>query len=310
MGATPTLAEFYGATYSRVYLAGARPATFQQYSAAVRHWREITHDPPLDQVTTLILAGFKAALLGASLAPATVNKHLRLTAAILAKAGPPGPRNRDALGLIPVAPWTKPLREPHRLPSVTDQATVAAIYTAASFAQLPQLPGIRPRDWWQTLIVLAYTTAFRRSALLSIRWAGIDLAAAEITLTADNDKAWTERRKPLHTVAVEHLLRIRTTDAQVFPWPYSMKTLYRQWHRIQSKAGIKPGNHIGLHDLKRTAGTLAAETASPWAVQRFLDHSSLATSQHYVNPTRELRGLVDHLPIPDAFRRRDSLKEA
>ena len=113
--------------------------------------------------------------------------------------------------------------------------------------------------------------------------------------------AGRERLKPLHAVAVRHLVKIRTGRGPVFPWPYSEATWYRQWHRIQTKAGLDVEEHIKLHDLKRTAGTIAAEHGSAFAVQKLLDHSSIRTAEWYVNPSDELRGVMDAFPVPGAF---------
>jgi site-specific recombinase XerD len=86
----------------------------------------------------------------------------------------------------------------------------------------------------------------------------------------------------------------------VFPWPHCERAFYRQWHRIQDHAGISP--HLKVHDLKRACGTrYAASGASAWVVQRRLDHSSIATSAHYINASREEREAVDRLAVPAAF---------
>ena len=56
-----------------------------------------------------------------------------------------------------------------------------------------------------------------------------------------------------------------------------------------------------MHDLKRACGTRFAAIASAWVVQKRLDHSSLATSQFYVNATREEREAVERMPLPSVF---------
>ncbi len=64
---------------------------------------------------------------------------------------------------------------------------------------------------------------------------------------------------------------------------------------------MKGEDRIKLHDLKRACGTRFAAIASPWVVQKRLDHSSLATSQFYINATDEERDAVERLPVPAAF---------
>lgn len=314
-----TLRTFFTSTFAPTYLTAARPKTFRAYAEAIAHWARITGDPPLAKISVEVLARFKAQLLtGGSAAPRsaqltlfdlgplahvglakpTCNKHLRAIGAMLSKAGPPGPRNRDALGLLETVPWVKPFREMHRLPRAIRAADIIAAYEACDTARFPRLECVRPGHWWKALLATAYTAAFRRGGLLALRWAELDLAAETIHLDAEDDKCLWERVKPLHHVIILHLLRIRTRSDLVFPWPHSERTFYRKWHEILENAGIPPARWFGLHDLKRTAGTIYATNASPWVVQRMLDHSSITTSRSYVNATADLRPAVDAFPLP------------
>jgi integrase len=313
------LRSFFVSVFAPTYLTAAKPKTHHAYAEAVAHWTRITGDPPLGAIRVETLARFKADLLTGAcaqpplrqltlfdagpheakgLARATVNKHLRAVFALLSKAGPPGPRNRDALGLLQSTPWVKPLREPKRLPRAIRADDVVVAYEACDTARFPHLEGVHAGYWWKAILVTAYTAAFRRGGLLALRWRDVDLVAETIHLDADDDKCLCERVKPLHHVVVLHLLRIRTRSELVFPWPHSERTFYRQWHEIQENAGIPRPRHFGLHDLKRTAGTIYAGTSSPWAVQTMLDHSNIATSMRYVNPAEKLRPAVDAFPLP------------
>ncbi|NQT15957.1 MAG: tyrosine-type recombinase/integrase [Planctomycetes bacterium] len=295
------LRTWYETVYAPTFLVGARPATFLEYRSTLSRWEQLTKDPGLEEIDTMVLAAFQEGLLSMPRSRATVNKHLRQVEAVLGKAGPPGPRNRDALGVIHRAPWVKPLKEFRRLPRAIDVDQVAALYNACRFATQPAGLGFEPPDWWRALVVLAFTTGFRRGSLLSLPWKSIDLVAREIRIEAEDDKCGRERLKPLHAVAIRHVLRIRVDEDLVFPWPFSRKTWYRHWQRLQAADDVDPP--IRLHDLKRAAVTTAAAMATPHTVQRFADHSQISTSQWYVNPAKELRELVDAFPIPDCFRR-------
>jgi integrase len=88
----------------------------------------------------------------------------------------------------------------------------------------------------------------------------------------------------------------------IFHFPASESTFYRQWWAIQEAAGISEDRWIKLHDLKRACGTRFAKIASPWVVQQRMDHSSITTSQAYINATDEEHEAVDRLPLPAAFR--------
>ena len=78
-------------------------------SSAIHHWGRVTGDPPLAEISTQTLLRFREKLLqamggkqpGSTQSPTTVRKTLRHVQAVLDKAGPAGPRNRDAANLIP-----------------------------------------------------------------------------------------------------------------------------------------------------------------------------------------------------------------
>ena len=331
--ATMSLREFFQQHYATNYLLDAKPLTHTAYREALDHWERVTHDPQLSEIDSQTLAGFKAALRdpvnfgkkkagrkstqmtlfetspqpagsngnGKSVRPlarATVNKHLRHINAILGKAGPPGPGNRDALGILDRVPWTKPVREYRRLPRNVQDTTLTAIYQGTATARFPVIEGVKPEHWWKALIMTALTVGFRREGLWALRWDDVDWQESTLALPAEGDKCNADRRKPVMGLVLKHLLRIRNGCELVFPWPHSTRTFYRQWHKIQDAGGIREEEHITLHDLKRACGTRFAKVASVWAVQKRLDHASLATSQHYVNATDEERDAVERMPIP------------
>jgi integrase len=179
---------------------------------------------------------------------------------------------------------------------------IDAMHEAAVYARWPQVDDIERPAWWRALIVLAYTTAFRKTALLALTWSDVDIAERTITLPARFDKCRTERRKPLAPEALKALLRCRSPKhEQLLPWPHSEQTFYREWRQLQELAGIPKARRFTLHDLKRTAGTKLAQQGNPWAVQMMLDHASIQTSRHYVNAADSLRPALERLPMPGAF---------
>jgi len=301
-----TLREFFNQFYAPIFLVDAADKTVEAYRESIAHWVRVTEDLRLREIDSSAMAAFKARLRTPAddrrpLAVATVNKHLRHLHAVLGKAGPPGPRNRDAMAVLPRVPWTKPLKQKRRLPRNIDDETLNAIYRAADTAEYPVLPQILPAQWWRALLVTALTTGFRRAGLLGLRWDGIDPVAAEIRIDAEVDKCDADRCKPLHPIAWRHLEPIRNGRPLVFSWPHAAKTFYRQWHRIQAAAGLPAEKHIKLHDLKRACGTRLAKVGSAWVVQHMLDHGSITTSRHYVNASDESRDAVSRLALPESF---------
>ena len=317
MDSASSFSAFFERTFTPLFLSDARPRTFAAYNETLRHWVRIFGDVALHDVTVVMLARFRDELVAGTgkasgtrrrLSPATVNKHLRHLNHIIGKAGPSGPRNRDALGILNSTPWVKSLKVYRRRPHTVDFSLLSSAYQAARFARLPALAkpvahgGTFQRDWWRALYVTAYTTAFRRGALFALVWDDVDVAEAIVGLPAEFDKCGVERVKPLHRAAIAHLLKIRLAGQQrLFAWSHGWKAFYKEWHAIQDMAGIETKDHFTLHDLKRTAGTELSDIASPWVVQQMLDHSSINTSRHYVNVARKLRPAVDRMSMPECF---------
>ncbi|MBL8827836.1 MAG: hypothetical protein JNM18_12735, partial [Planctomycetaceae bacterium] len=173
-GSTLTLPRFYFDVYAPTYLVGARPRTFEAYKDAVTLWSRLVDEVRLCSIDVITLAKFKSGLM-AGRSPATVNKHLGAVNAILTKAGPPGPRNRDALGILDRVPWVKPLKEIQRAPTPIAFGQIDLLYHAAGQMKLPGVHGVAAPAWWRALLVMAYTCALRRGTLLAIRWSDVDL---------------------------------------------------------------------------------------------------------------------------------------
>lgn len=295
-----TLRSFYDETFKRLFLCGAEPTTFDVYAAMLNHWDKLIGSGLcVDEINTHTLAEFKSRLFDSGLSRATVNKNIRHVNALLAKLGPAGPKNRDALGLVSSIPWVRPMKEFTRRPRTFENEDFKNIYREASRMTLPDVDGINCADWWRALLLTALTTGFRRQALFSLRWSDIDLVNQAIHIEAEEDKANTERHKPLHAITIKHLLRIRTPEGGlVFPWKQTIRNWYRHWHKLQDLADI--GRHYKLHDLKRTCGTVFARTTgSAWVVKEMLDHSSINTSRFYVDSCDGLREAVDAFPVGD-----------
>lgn len=304
-GARLTLRQFFQEIFSPDFLLDRALKTHRAYFEALAHWERITDDPPLKRIDGRLLTGFKRSLSKGGpearpLSAATVNKHLRHLAALLNKAGPPGPGNRDALGLIRTVPWTRPLELDRRLPPDIDGDTLDAIYIAAKTAKFPELFGVQPVYWWRGLMQTAIMTAYRKSALLSLRWVNIDWQQQTIGLPAEADKCHTERRKPVLPGLLKYLQRIRTSQPLIFPWPHAPRTWYRQWHRNQDAAGLPRTEHITWHNLKAASGSRYSRGgASISALQQHLDHASITTSRHYVRvASPEQREAIERMPLP------------
>lgn len=191
---TPRLRAFFENYYAPDFLIGASPKTTVEYLTSIDHWEALTANPPIAKIDNSQMAAFKRRLLeqpgrrSKTLSPATCNKHLAAVGAILTKAGPRGPRNRDALALISEVPWTRPLKERRAKPRKLTPTDLAAIYRGCDAAAFPRLVDVAPAAWWRALEVTAYNLGFRKGALLRLEWQHVDLAGQAITLPAEFDK--------------------------------------------------------------------------------------------------------------------------
>ncbi len=294
------LPTFYVRHYAPAFLADARPRTHKAYAEALRLWSQFS-DAELEAISTATLADFKAHLArrpgrNGPCSPATVNKHLRHVQAVLNKAGPAGPGNRDALGLLPTIPWTKPLRAPLRAPRHIPPDELARIYHACRHAKHPRLPHTSAKNWWQALVVVLYNTASRKGAVLALEDRHIDWHHATATFAAETDKAGKPRTKPLNDCTMRHLMRLRGRT-ELFAWPASETTFYRQWRHLIEAAELP--RYYTPHDLKRTAATTMLDLAPRDVVARMTDHASLEVlERHYHDVEHKLRPLVERLPQP------------
>lgn len=312
------LSEFFGGPFSSQFLAVAKSRTRSAYREAVDHFVRLIGDVEMDALTSQQLATFSGELVGrANLRPVTANKHLAALAAVLRYAGLPVSRisyrsrqSKPLAGFLEIRFHRR--EKPVPRPAPAD--TIEAIYRACPQAELPALPGVSPGHWWQALLAVALVETFRRGGLLSFRppdrpdcwthglcWEHVLLREGKVILPAAADKAGAARPKPLHPIVVKHLLRIRGDWPEVFLWPRSEWVFYREWHRLQSAAGLSKAEQIRFHQIKATSATHYATSESPWVLQKMADHASILTSQHYVDPTAALRSAVDRFPLPAAF---------
>ncbi len=308
----PTLRTFYEGYYKPNRLADASPRTVRSYDGRVRLWILFTGDPPLAEITVQTLARFRDCLKGMRgkephrrIANNTIRSYLRDLQAILDKAGPAGPRNRDAAGIIPApVPWIKPPRLEYRTPRIVTLEQLGMLYLATAGMDVPKLYGIKPPAWWKALLVVTYNTGLRAGTLFTMRMDDIEWKNRRLVIPPSKFKTGRGQMIHLNQVVVEHLLAIRTDRELIFEWPHANVQFYRELHRLEHLAAIPREEHFGLHDLRRTVATALWQT-SPAAAQFHLGHTSIGTTQrHYVFGDDIVARALDQLPQPEAFRQK------
>ena len=303
-----TLSELYESYYKPARLKDAAPQTVTTYKLVMEKWRAFTADPPLRDITVKTLTRFRdciARMAGRNrvrrCSTASVHQYLMHVQAILDKAGPPGPRNRDAADIIARPPWIKRPRLDVAFPQIATLDQLDALYRSCVSADKPRLPGIKPPAWWRALLAVALGTGLRRRTLFEMRMEHIDWDKHLIIIPAKHLKTRKPQIVCLSHVALDHLRTIRTDRELVFPWPHTQHTFYQELHRLQTLAGINFKDQFGLHRIRKTTATLLWES-NPQAAQLALGHSTdRVTRAYYVAGQGIMAKALDAMPLPAAF---------
>jgi len=303
-----SLSRFFETYYHPTRLLNADPKTVQKYAEVMRMWTVLTGDPPLEQITSLTLSRFQESLShrrgksrGSRISSNTVQGLMRHVQFVLDKAGPPGPRNRDAADMIPRAPWIRPTPIEAAPPRILTAERIDAVYLAAVGMDKPRLPGIRAPLWWQTLIVVALNTMLRRRTLFALRMENVDWKQRRLLIPGRSMKSKRFHSVPLNPIAFEHLLRMRTDREMVFPWRAGVRHFYNRLHYLQNLAGIPLAEHFGLHALRKTMATWLWES-NPQAAQFALGHTNIGvTMKYYVAGADMVARALDRVRQPKSF---------
>jgi len=306
-----TLSEFFENYY--VPLSTATKESMYQVRLAITRWRQATGDPPLREIDSAMLARFKkflSSLRGVRsyklATPRTVKGRLVYVQSVLDKAGQPGPRNRDAAGVLDRVPWIRPPKVPQPVPKIVSAEHLSDCYLAAVGMEAPKIDGFKPAAWWRALLVLVYNTGIRRGTLLDLRMTDIDWKGSRLVIPPERMKSGRAHVIHLNKTALEHLRKIRTAREYVFEWPGNLRQVYLWLHKLQDLAGIPKAQHFGLHTMRKTTATRLWEYA-PQAAQLALGHAgSDVTIRHYVQSEGIVPRALDALPQPAAFNGRQA----
>lgn len=144
--------------------------------------------------------------------------------------------------------------------------------------------------------VLAYT-AIRLGEAVALRWSDVDFTARRLivqrALSGESEtttKAHRVRHVGLATPAAEALARLAARgdftgrNEYVFCNRLGRRldpsAIRRRFKRAAAEAGLRP---LKLHGLRHGAGSLLAREADAVAVQAFLGHSKLTTTERYMH---------------------------
>ncbi|MHB8115599.1 MAG: tyrosine-type recombinase/integrase [Acidithiobacillus ferrivorans] len=148
-------------------------------------------------------------------------------------------------------------------------------------------------------IMLSLLTGARRSNVLAMTWAEINLDRATWTIPGSKAKAKDNITVPLTTAAIEVLqARAEATGAQGWVFPGSGKTGHlvepkKGWQRLLQRAGIED---LRLHDLRRSLASFQIDAGVSLAViGKGLGHHSQQTTAVYARLAQD--------PVADAWQK-------
>lgn len=290
------LAEYLDYWLDRAVNAKLRPNTHRRYEGVVRlHLKPALGKKSLQQLSVRMVEDFYKDLLAEGASRNTVYQARKVLGAVLTHA------MREELLLRNVARLAE---TPKYKPSEGQYWTAQEVASFLSAAQSDPLYDV---------FVLIVLYGLRRGEVLGIRWRDVDFdkdvlrirqqiqrigtSLQEVELKTDS----SERDQPLLTTAREALMRQRdkkaaarsaagnewvgsgTNDELVFTTrtgsPIEPRNLYRSFHRILEKDGIR---RIKLHELRHTNGTTQKDLDVPERdIQAVLGHSNVSTTRIY-----------------------------
>ncbi len=184
-------------------------------------------------------------------------------------------------GEMVVYPTFPRIPEPVRIPKAWTQEQLAQLM--CSFLKVRgRIAGVRARDWWRTLHLVAWETGERIGALRQLTWSHLDgqwlLVPAEIRKGARRDMPY---RLTAETVA--ELVAISNPERElIWPWPLSTKYLWTRYRELRRRAGLPTDRQSSFHRMRKSVASHAkAAGADPTDL---LGHSDRRTTSAYIDP--------------------------
>jgi integrase len=302
-----TTSQFFTAYVKPICLdpKNTQPKTFKAYQNALKHWRQLSGDPPVNQIDDRTCAKFTKSLSqrlngdGEKISPNTVRKiciHLQF---VFDRLGPRNRQNRFGTNLLADSPYLQKPRR--RIKPPTDNFSIKEISAwleAAKCAQAPRIRGITPAEWWTALILFIYNTGLRIGTALKLRWSM--LVGNFLTIDGSIYKGGDGRQFTLSDRALEAIRPLRELQSdypKIFPWPYSESYLEKVRQKILKGSSIDETRQFGFHALRKA---LASELArvNPIIAQIAMGHTSIrTTAEHYINSESFVESL-NKIPQP------------
>ncbi len=274
-----TLMNVFSRSFERLQLVDAAEASAEKYKCVINRFSwYLASEATLENLTDDTLQEFFAWLKAAGRSNATINGYRACLLALWRHAW----RKR----MLDELPHDVPkLREPKRLPKAWSLTEFERILTAAG-KQPGEVAGISSSQWWRSLLLVAFDTGLRISALLQTRVADLDVEAGVLFIAAEHQKQDADQVFALHADTRSLIALTAPFDREwLFPWPHGMRELRECYREILKTSGLPHGKKDLFHKLRRTSGTYLARATDAATAQSHLGHSSMAvTARSYLDP--------------------------
>jgi len=261
-------------------LKGICDRTIELYQFTIDAYRDVLgREPTIADLEELSVARFLAHRVRTR-APATAAKDRSQLRALWEFAA-----RRKLCETWPTIPL---IRVPERVPEAWVTSEMEMLLASAAQEQT-SYDGISAALWWTALLLLAYDTGERASALVSLRWENV--RGGSVLFKAEDRKG--RRRDILREVgpgtasSLEAIRGDRKPGDLVFPWPRGRSYLWKRLEIILERAGLPAGRKDKFHRIRKT--TASYYQAAGGSAQWLLDHADPATTRKYLDP-RIVRG--------------------
>jgi integrase len=273
-------------SYLYAPLTGIGDRTITLYGYTLRAWGDFLGRPPeTGDLEELAVARFLAWRVR-EWAPATAAKDRSQIHAIWGFCS-----KRKLCETWPTAPR---INVPERVPEawLIDEMQRLMASAAAEPGRIGEFPSSAV---WKGLLLLAYDTGERISAMLDLRCC--DVRGLSVIFRAEQRKG---RRRDIYREisqeCADALAAVRRRpDDFALPWDHHRTCVWRYLKKILVRAGLPSDRKCKFHRIRKT--TASFYEAAGGSAQRLLDHSSPAVTRKYLDP----RIVTPGVPAPSVL---------
>lgn len=271
-----TLRSYFHVLYVRRKLRGKSDGHKNNFEVNIRHFgRMLGHVPKLADLTNDNIGDAMDWLVQRGRTNRTANKFRDVMLALW--------RFLCKEAILRKWPTVDALPEPKRSAIAWTKTELRRLWEACQSAK--GIIGTAPASlWWLTLHAMAWDSAERITAIMSLLWSDIDLEGGFVHFRAETRKGkMADNDARLHPGTVELLRRMPRAEMSdpVFPWPYAYHTLWCRYRRLLKGAALPCDRAHKFHALRKSAASWF-EAAGGNATE-LLQHTSRQVTRQYLD---------------------------